>query len=102
MSLLLFRAFLPSFAYLFRTPSAFLSNSVQFPSPHIPHLSVLTALAQLLHQLCLKRTARMGTALCSSPGAVFGRVLFGLRVSPSSTIGFRENLSVMFLGMVMG
>src|SRR6476469_4896110 len=27
------------------------------------------------------RIARMGTALCSSPGAVFGRVLFGLRVS---------------------
>src|SRR6476619_6468965 len=30
------------------------------------------------------RIALMGTALCSSPGAVFVRVLFGLRVSPSS------------------
>src|SRR6476619_3829395 len=48
------------------------------------------------------RIARMGTALCSSPGAVFGRVLFGLRVSPSSTIGFFENFSAMFLGMVVG
>src|SRR6478609_4269745 len=44
----------------------------------------------------------MGTVLCSSPGAVFGRVLFGLRVSPSSTIGFFENFSAMFLGMVVG
>src|SRR6476469_2401422 len=48
------------------------------------------------------RIARMGTALCSSPGAVFGRVLFGLRVSPSSTISFFENFSAMFLGMVVG
>src|SRR6476619_6722756 len=56
MSLLLFHAFLPSSAYLLRTPSAFLSHPVQSPSAHIPHLSVLTALAQLLHQLCLKKT----------------------------------------------
>src|SRR4029077_14019648 len=34
------------------------------------------------------RIARVGTALCSSPGAIFCRVLFGLRVSPCSTIGF--------------
>src|SRR6476661_6499857 len=54
MSLLLFHAFLPFFAYLLCTPSSFLSNPVQFPSAHIPQLSVLTALAQLLHQLCLK------------------------------------------------
>src|SRR6476661_7697472 len=45
---------------------------------------------------------RMGTALCSSPGAVFGRVLFGLRVSPSGTIDFFVNFSAMFLGMVVG
>src|SRR6478609_1926239 len=44
----------------------------------------------------------MGTALCSSPGAVFGRVLFSPRVSLSSTIGFLENFSAMFLGMVVG
>src|SRR6476469_1266200 len=44
----------------------------------------------------------MGTALCSSPGAVFGSVLFGLRVSQSSTIGFFESFSAMFLGMVVG
>src|SRR6476619_2775728 len=48
------------------------------------------------------RIARMGTALCSSPGAVFGRVLFDLRVSPSSTIAFLANFSAMFLGMVVG
>src|SRR6476619_1660635 len=42
------------------------------------------------------RIARMGTALCSSPGAVFGRVLFGLRASPSSTMDFFENFSAMF------
>src|SRR6476661_7440677 len=36
------------------------------------------------------RIARMETALCSSPATVFGSMLFGLRVSPSSTIGFFE------------
>src|SRR6476619_4022276 len=48
------------------------------------------------------RIAQMGTALCSSPGTVFGRVLFGLKVSPSSTIGFFEHFSAMFLGMGVG
>src|SRR6476619_4287636 len=48
------------------------------------------------------RIARVETALCSSPSAIFGRVIFGLRVSPFSTIGFLENFSAMFLGMVEG
>src|SRR6476469_198086 len=44
------------------------------------------------------RIARRRTALCSSPGAVFGRVLFGQRVSQSSTIGFLDHFSAMCLG----
>src|SRR6478609_5447148 len=35
--------------------SSILSNPVQFPLAHIPHLSLLTALAQVLHQFCLER-----------------------------------------------
>src|SRR6476619_8238880 len=99
----LFHAFLPSFAYLLRTPSDFLSNPVQFPSAHIPHLSVLTALAQLFHQLCRKRqNSPNGNCTVFIPRRCFWQGAFwpeGLTVQHHR---FLENFSAMFLGMVVG